>query len=174
MVIEPIVPELLTIQQVADRVGLTRQALYPRLDRDLSDYYVEVDGRKMLKATVIEYILSKPVSKVDSKVDDKIDTRLLDALQAHVDLLTAQLAIKDAQLAAADERLHESNSISMSSLNLSDRQQQLYLAAIADAEEMERAESTHTDTPEPPQPAPEQPVKQKWYQRLFVRRKPTK
>ena len=167
MVIEPIAPELLTIQQVADRVGLTRQALYPRLDRDLSDYYVEVDGRKMLKSTVVEYILSKPASKVDSKVDDKIDTRLLDALQAHIDLLTAQLAIKDAQLAAADERLHESNSISMSSLNLSERQQKLYLTAISE-------DTTHTDTPEPPQTVPEQPVKQKWYQRLFVRRKSTK
>lgn len=174
MVIEPITPELLTIQQVADRVGLTRQALYPRLDRDLSDFYIEVDGKKMLKSTVVEYILSKSESKVDSKIDDKDDIRLLDALQDQIDTLKAQneqlylqLAVKDEQLSGIIERLHEANSISMS---LSERGKQLLQAAIDE----EIAEATHTDTSEPPQTAPERPVKLKWYQRLLPRRKPTK
>lgn len=149
MITEPSTPELLTIQQVADRVGLTRQAIYPRLDRDLSEFYAEVDGRKMLKSTVVEYILSKFESKADSKIDDKDDIRLLDALQAEIEILrqqnatlAAQIAVKDAQLAASDERLHEANSIGMSSLNLSERQQQLYLAAIAEPPEPEPPAST--------------------------------
>jgi len=65
-----------------------------------------------------------------------------------------------------DERLHESHVIS---LQLSERGKQLLQAAIDESE----AESTHTDTPEPPQTVPEQPVKQKWYQRLIPRRKST-
>ena len=180
MVIEPIAPELLTIQQVADRVGLTRQALYPRLDRDLTEFYIEVDGRKMLKATVIDYILSKPVSKVDSKVDD----RLLDALQAQVNLLSDRLAKSDEQLAIKDEQLN------VKDIQLAEKDRQL---ANADARLQEahvlaknvqdklpqlaapsESEPPASEQPVMPQTVPEQPVKQKWYQRLFVRRESTK
>lgn len=164
MITEPITPELLTIQQVADRVGLTRQALYPRLDRDLSEFYVEVDGKKMLKSNVVEYILSKSESKVESKIDDKSDIRLLDALQAEIEILKEQLKIKDQQLAAADERLHESHVLN---LNLSERGRQLLQAAINEAADTDRTESDRTDTPEPPPDVPPPPAKKGFWRRFF-------
>lgn len=167
MVIEPTTPsaELLTVAEFADKVNLTTQYIYKILNGKLAAYVTTVGNKKLISSEALS--LFSDVSTDDSDSLLKSMQQSIDILQREVELLTAQLQVKDTQLTATDERLHEANSISMS---LSERGKQLLQAAIDE----EIAESTHTDTPDPPQTVPEKPVKQKWYQRLFVRLNPTK
>lgn len=122
-------------------------------------------------------LFAEDINAPTTEVANEYMEKLLDSYQVTINQLqvensrlVSQLEVKDLQIQSASERLHESHFIT---LQLTDRQQQLYITAIADAEAMERAEATHTDTPEPPQTEPEQPVKQKWYQRIWNRLKPT-
>jgi len=170
MVIEPITPsaELLTVAEFADKVNLTTQYIYKILNGKLAAYVTTVGNKKLISTDAIILFTgeSNTVDNNDSDALLKSMQQSIDILQREVELLTAQLQVKDTQLTATDERLHEANSISMS---LSERGKQLLQAAIDE----EIAESTHTDTPDPPPDVPTPPVKMKWYQRLFVRRKST-
>lgn len=171
MVIEPTTPsaELLTVAEFADKVNLTTQYIYKILNGKLAAYVTTVGNKKLISSEAL-ILFTGESNTVDNNDSDSLLKSMqqsITILQQEIDLLTAQLAVKDEQLSGIIDRLHESHVIT---LQLTDRQQQLLQAAIDEAE----AEATHTDTPEPPQTTPEQPVKQKWYQRLFVRRKPTK
>lgn len=169
MVIEPInQPELLKVTDFADAVNKSPQHIYRLLTSKLQPFVTEINGQKHIKAEAITLfnVVDNDISKCDNADDNILTTALqqtITILQREVDLLTAQLQVKDAQLKSSDDRLHEANSISMS---LSERGKQLLQAAIDE----EIAEATQTDTPEPSPTIPEQPVKLKWYQRLFARR----
>lgn len=170
------VPELLTVRDFADRANVSSQYVYKLLNSKLAAYVTTVDNRKLISSDALKLFaedINAPTTEVANEYMEKLfeSYRLtIDCLQVENSRLASQLEVKDLQIQSASDRLHESHVITM---QLTDRQQQLYLTAIADAEAMERADSTHTDTPEPPQTTPEQPVKLKWYQRLFSRLNPT-
>ena len=169
MVIEPIsTSELLTVAEFAKAADKSAQHIYRLLSTKLAPFVTIVNEQKMIKSEALQ--LFTPDTTFDNSGDNKLTTALqqtIDTQAAHIEQLYLQLAVKDEQLSGIIDRLHESHVIT---LQLTDRQQQLLQAAIDESE----SASTQTDTPEPPPTIPEQPVKQKWYQRLFVRRKSTK
>lgn len=130
-----------------------------------------------------DWLLGLSDKKITANNDDdlsiadkriKVDDRLLDALQAQVTLLSDRLAKSDEQLAIKDEQLN------VKDIQIAEKDRQ---RANADARLQEAhvlAKNVQDKLPqlaapsESEPPASEQPVKQKWYQRLFVRRKSTK
>jgi len=137
--------ELLTVAEFAKAADVTTSYIYKILSTKLQPFVTDLNGKKLISSEALS-LFSGESNTVDNDNMEKFVTSLqqsITILQREVDLLTAQLKVKDEQLASADARLHESNSISMSSLNLSERQQQLYLAAINE---------TESNVSEPPKP----------------------
>ena len=53
--------ELLTIKDVAQRAGVSTQAIYQRLDKDLKPYLQVKEGKKYLKAEALELFNKAPL-----------------------------------------------------------------------------------------------------------------
>lgn len=72
----------ITIQQFSALAGVSRQAIYQRLDKDLQKYCKVVDNKKMLNIEGLELFVVnevvKQVDKVDKKVDNLLDKKLTD------------------------------------------------------------------------------------------------
>ena len=148
---------LYTVEEFSDIIGMTSVHVYRLCKKKLQPFVTDLNGQIMLSADALT--MFNKVETSNNKNDNMSQRELIDALQTTIDILTEQIRIKDAQLKAADERLHESNSISMSSLNLSERQQQLYLAAIAEPE---------TEADEPVREDPKPPVKNHWWRKKWI------
>lgn len=164
MVIEPInhTPELYTVEEFAAAIHVTSQHVYRLCKAKLQPFVTDVNGQKYIKSDALNLfnVGENIVDTNDNKNDNMIQRELIDALQAEIELLRDQLQIKDQQILAASDRLHESHAITM---KLTERQQQLYSTAIADAEEMER-----NPEPDKPQSVEEKPVKKPgFFARIF-------
>jgi AcrR family transcriptional regulator len=81
---------LLTVAQLAQAAGVSKQAVYKRLSKDLAQYVTTIDGQKYIDPTAVALFSPAPCAGND--------TLLVDALQAQIDTLTAQLAEKDRQI----------------------------------------------------------------------------
>jgi len=84
--------KLYTISEFAQMVGVSRQALYKRLNTDLSKYVVNVDNKQMLSATAFELFKS-------STKDEKLSTvSTLDKLVKHLEKEVEQLRAENSEL----------------------------------------------------------------------------
>lgn len=91
--------EYISIAEFAKRAGVSRQAVYSRLDRDLSSFVQVDNGKKTLNIRALELFSVKQDSQVDCSssvktLQDEITLELIKTLQN-------QLAEKDKQLEAA-------------------------------------------------------------------------
>ena len=68
--------ELLTVKEFAKAAGVTRQTIYNRLDKDLTEYLTEIDSVKYIDTAALQLFKSKFDSQIDSQIDSKIDTDL--------------------------------------------------------------------------------------------------
>ena len=73
----------LTVKEVAEITGLTRQAIYKRMSKDFQPFVIELNGQKYLKSEVLARLnLTLPSTKVDSNGGtgslEKENERLLD------------------------------------------------------------------------------------------------
>lgn len=84
----------LTIKEFADFVGISTQAVYQRLDKDLKEYYEVIDGKKYLKKSVLS-LFRNVVQKNDNNPD------LVKFLQAENEGLLNQVNEKDNALQIA-------------------------------------------------------------------------
>ena len=82
----------ISVAELAQRVGVSRQSIYNRLTKDLSKFVKVVDGKKRLDIAVLAYL---SVNEVDNNMSSEIDTI--------VKTLTAELDIKNKQI----ESLHQ-------------------------------------------------------------------
>lgn len=110
--------EYISIAEFAKRAGVSRQAVYNRLDKDLSSYCQVDNGKKTLNIKALE--LFEP-EKMSSNLSTKVstDTALVDTiklLQKTVDLLEGELKIKDDQIADLQK---ENQKLSQELLSLS-------------------------------------------------------
>ena len=109
--------DLITISEAAKRSGLSRQAVYKKVDSHLSDFVVIVGGQKMLHASAVRLLKKKQLNDVDTSKFVTNGDRLTASLQETVEILKNQLEKKDLQIAAQDETIkNQSDSIR----NLSD------------------------------------------------------
>ena len=97
--------ELLTIKDVAQRAGVSTQAIYQRLDKDLKTYLQVKEGKKYLKAEALELFNKAPLQPPLQEVDKDLQS----GLQAMVDTLREQLAQKDKQIETLQSELREQN-----------------------------------------------------------------
>lgn len=97
--------EYISIAEFAKRAGVSRQAVYSRLDRDLSSFVQVDNGKKTLNIKALELFSVKQDCQVDcsssvNTLQDEITLELIKTLQT-------QLAEKDKQIAELQRQLDE-------------------------------------------------------------------
>jgi chromosome segregation ATPase len=88
----------LTIKEFADIVGISTQAVYQRLDKDLKDYYTVIDNKKYLDKDVLT-LFRDTVQKNENSSD------MVAFIKNENDVLNQQLEEKDSLLAKQLEDL---------------------------------------------------------------------
>ena len=109
--------EYLSIAEFAKRAGVTKQAVYLRLNKDLKPYLNELDGKKCLNIKALELYDIDPLEKdASSTIIDlmghlekqyELLSHLVDVLEADNAKLHAELDIKNKQLLESNERQRE-------------------------------------------------------------------
>ena len=146
---------LLTVKEFAEKAGVSTQAIYQRLDKDLRDYCKVIGKRKMLDIRGLELFQKQEPLQAEKQEDSKeVDKELIKTLQATLQTLTEQLAVKDRQIEALNERLAEALATTSQSHYLAAQAQQQITAGQEAAVEAEvvTAESKR---------------KRSWFSRLF-------
>lgn len=92
--------EYVSISEFAKRAGVSRQAVYSRLDKDLSRYCQVDNGKKTLNIKALALFekekMSTNLSTKCQPVDNAIDT--INLLQKTVNILEEELKIKNSQI----------------------------------------------------------------------------
>ena len=101
--------ELLTIKEVAQRAGVSTQAIYQRLDKDLKPYLQVVDNKKCLKIEVLELFSKSPLQEPCKEDYQALDKDLQSDFQAVIETLREQLSQKDKQIETLQGELMEQN-----------------------------------------------------------------
>ena len=86
----------ISVAELAQRVGVSRQSIYNRLTKDLSKFVQVVDGKKRLDIAVLAYL---SVNEVDNNMSSEIDTI--------VKTLTAELDIKNKQIESLQQQVSQ-------------------------------------------------------------------
>ena len=84
----------ITVSELAHRLGVSRQAVYNRLTKDLSKFVKVVDNKKVLDIAVLEYL---GVNEVDKNMSNEVDKI--------VNVLTAELEKKNEQIRSLQEQV---------------------------------------------------------------------
>ena len=110
--------EYLTIKEVAEASGLSKQAIYKRLSTDFQPFFKLIDNKKMLNSNVLKVLNStnhstdfKQVENNDNQVESN---KIIEILNKNIDFLTNQLKEKDNQI----DNLH--NTINALTLRISE------------------------------------------------------
>ena len=90
--------DLITISEFSKRAGLSRQAIYKKLDNALLPYVVIIDGQKMLKKEGLADIKKKGQTEINKVDTTKINMLYSDSLLDTISLLKEQIRVKDEQL----------------------------------------------------------------------------
>lgn len=84
----------LTVRQFADAAGVSIQAVYQRLDKDLSSYLKTENGRKFVNSDALQFVgnssTCQAVDKQDSSACQEVDKDLSSTLQAELDAVRAE------------------------------------------------------------------------------------
>jgi hypothetical protein len=77
----------LTVKEVSEILGISRQAIYKRMKTDLSTYVIEVDNTKYLKYKVLEhFFVNNSTKKVDSSTEFKVLKKMVEILEKENEL----------------------------------------------------------------------------------------
>lgn len=96
--------ELLTIKEFAERAGVSTQAIYQRIAKDLQPYLQVKNGKKWLDSEALQLFGASDCKQVDCKENTNLQS---DFLIKTLEVLREQLAEKDKQLQAAAEEKAE-------------------------------------------------------------------
>lgn len=94
--------EYISIKDFANKAGVSPQAIYQRLDKDLKTYFKVIEGKKTLDIKGLGLFCFK-------EVEQEIDKQLTSALQETLKVLTSQIEVKDKQLEVKDIQIAELN-----------------------------------------------------------------
>ena len=90
--------EYITIKEFAERAGVSTQAIYQRLNKDLQVYLQVENGKKRLNIAALQLFNASELKQVDCKENTNLQS---DFLIKTLEVLREQLAEKDKQLEAA-------------------------------------------------------------------------
>lgn len=119
--------EYISIAEFAEQAGVSKQAVYQRLNKSLKAYVKVIDGKKSIDIKALEDLYGKggcssveqvfqgKIQGVEQGVEEEKEGQLINKL---IDTLQEELKIKDEQLAEKDRQIKELH-------NLLDQQQQL-------------------------------------------------
>lgn len=96
--------DYISVKEFAERAGVSTQAIYQRIDKDLQGFCKVVGKKKMLDIAGLELFQKQEPLQAESK---PLEADLLKTMQATLQALTAQLEIKDKQLQQAAEEKAE-------------------------------------------------------------------
>lgn len=106
----------LSIKEFAGLAGVSPQAIYQRLDKDLKEYVQILEGKKAIDVKALDLFTVQPV-------EQSVDNELTAILRETLKVLSGQLIEKDKQIAELNERLKESNELNRNNQILIGRQQ---------------------------------------------------
>ena len=92
--------ELYTVAEFAKIAGVSKQAVYSRLDKGLKQFVQKVDGQKMLKKEALQLYDKQEVEQINSS-----NLSTLDLLSKTIESLQRQLEEKDKQIERLTEAL---------------------------------------------------------------------
>lgn len=92
--------ELYTVAEFAKIAGVSKQAVYSRLDKGLKQFVQKVDGQKMLKKEALQLYDKQEVEQSNSS-----NLSTLDLLSKTIESLQRQLEEKDKQIERLTEAL---------------------------------------------------------------------
>lgn len=118
--------ENLTIKEVADSLGISRQAVYSKLDKEFKPYLTVENGKKMLKKAVLQNNKEKEVS-ID--VDKNIQS-IVNLLDKQNEQLRKELDIKNEQIRELNARLAETTAALVTSQQTAQAAQALHAGTI--------------------------------------------
>ena len=100
----------ISISEYANLKGITKQAVYKRLNKDLKPYLKEFNGKKMLNKAVIALNDSTESTAVDKpEMVEKVEkVEVLDVLVKQLEMKDKQIEVLQTQLAAANRQIEES------------------------------------------------------------------
>jgi len=98
----------ISIKEFAQQIGVSSQAVYQRLDKDLKPFLKVVDNKKKLNIQAFELFNLKGV---EQPIDKEIDNQLIKTLQETLKVLSRQLEAKDQQIKDLNERLRDSQEL---------------------------------------------------------------
>lgn len=179
-----------TIKQIADELGVSKQAIHQRIKRNstlksrLQPFtstvdgviYIDVDGEDIIKSL---YCSTKCVEGVDVNVDARVDSNVDDMFMAQIDdlkqqnnVLTEQLSIKDEQLKSKDSQiinLQEQNKALIEALNNSQENNKSLTDALVAAQTLHAA-TIQTTALVDKSAEPER----KWWKKIFRKKEDLK
>jgi hypothetical protein len=121
--------DYISVKQFASRAGVTVQAVYQRIDKDLKPFLKVIKGKKFLDIKGLELFVIKEIEQV-------IEQDLLKSFKETLKLLTAQLEVKDKQIADLNERLREAQELNRNNQILLGGEQARHL--LTDGEEIKQ------------------------------------
>lgn len=119
--------EYISIAEFAERVGVSKQAVYQRLNKSLKAYVKDISGKKSINIRALEDLYGKDSCSrleqdiqgefkgVEQDIDQEKEVQLINKL---IDTLQEELKSKDEQIKEKDLQIKELH-------NLLDQQQQL-------------------------------------------------
>lgn len=100
--------ELLTVAEFSKRAGVSKQAIYSRLDKGLKQFVQVVDGQKMLNIKALEQYSSQGVEQEKQSTCSSVEQEqnsALELLKTTIDMLQKQLEEKDRTIHELTEAL---------------------------------------------------------------------
>lgn len=131
--------EYITIAEFAERAGVSKQAVYQRLNKGLKEYSRVVDGVKMLDLRALEELYGKELGQGIEQEIDKDSKANGQENQDVIKALLEQLNVKDQQIADLNARLaDEQRNHGRTQLLLIEREHQLQMIEDQRKEQEER------------------------------------
>lgn len=98
--------EYITIQDFANKSGLSRQTVYRKLDKEWNKYYKEENGKKLISDEALKEL------NTEKSCNDDTTKNVLEVLKYTIENLSQQLKIKDEQINALTEALKAEQTLS--------------------------------------------------------------
>ena len=138
--------QYLSVKEFAQAAGVSVQAVYKRLLKDLKPFVNEVDGRKVINKRALKEVYGKD----QEELEEKVDNDLINVLLNQINLLTNELNQKNSEI----NELHR----------LLENEQKLRLVdkSVSEPEESESDQERKLDQEES-EPEP----KKSWWLRFF-------
>ena len=166
-----------TIRQIADEIGVSKQAVYKRFKGKLHTVcapyahteqgvlYIEEQGETLIKQDFLQdncfngaHTYAHTERSIEVPLEYTENDKIITVLQATIDTLQGQLAVKDKQIEELNARLAESSAALVAAQQTAQAAQALHAGTI----QQQLAGETEAD-----QQSPEAEQKRSWFRKLF-------